>query len=102
MPVPTAEQRKRVGLAVEVRIAGLRTTATAVARRAGVDPRTVQGLINGTSWPKAATRARISEALDWPAGELVRRATTSLTGLEAFSTRDLMVELWGRMDAAGL
>jgi len=98
---PTPEERKRAGLAVDARISGLHTNAAAIARRAGIDPKTLRALLAGESWPTAATRARICEALDWPIGELSRRALDG-GGLETYTTRDLLVEVWRRVEQAGI
>jgi hypothetical protein len=96
------DYRQRAAAAVEARIAALHTSATAVARRAGVDPKTVRGLISCAHWPTAATRARIETALDWPAGEITLRAVTNHDGLEAYDTVTLLAEVCRRIKSAGI
>jgi transcriptional regulator with XRE-family HTH domain len=91
------QRRKRAGLAVQARIAALHVTATDIARLAGVDPKTIRGLINGTSWPRTSTQARIEEALGWDEGEIVRRATSEDRPLAAYSTGELLSELCRRI-----
>ena len=61
----TPEQRQRAGRAVAGRIAEMRSTPAAVARAAGVDPKTVRSLINGTHWPCDETQSRVEAVLRW-------------------------------------
>lgn len=96
----TPEEKRRAGRAVASRIAWLRTTVPAVARQAGVDPKTIRSLISGDTWPTARTRERINSALDWPRGELARRASDE-SGLATFETVQLLSELCRRAEAAG-
>lgn len=96
------DYRKRGAAAVAARIAALRTTAAAIARVAGVDPKTVRGLTNCEHWPTASTRARIEKALDWPAGEISRRAVGDHPNLASYDTIDLLAEVCRRIDAAGI
>lgn len=95
----TPEQRRRAGRAVAARIADLQTSVAEVARRAQIDPRTLRTLANGTRWPRAAVRARITDALHWPAGEITRRAIGGRPGLSDYTSRELLAELCDR--AAG-
>lgn len=94
----TASERERAGRAVAARIRELRTSPASVARAAGVDPRTVRGLLNGTRWPTAASRESIALALDWRPGEIVRRAHGD-PQLQGFTIRELLDELCRRADA---
>jgi hypothetical protein len=94
----TGEERRRAGAAVAARISDLHTNAAAVARRAGVDPRTVRRMIDGTTWPRQSVRDRINEALHWPPGEITRRAV-ELSGLAGYSSRVLIDELCRRAAA---
>lgn len=91
------ERRKRAGTAVAARIADLHTTAPAVARRAGIDARTLRNLINGKRWPRQSALDRLNEALHWPAGEIGRRAEAR-SELKHFSNRELIDELCRRAD----
>lgn len=96
------DYRMQGGNAVAARIAALRTTAAAVARTAGVDPKTIRGLIRGSHWPTARTRARIEKALHWPAGEITRHAVGDHPDLASYDTVDLMVEVCRRIKTAGI
>lgn len=90
------QRRKRAGAAVGTRLDELHESAASLARRAGVDPKTIRGLINGETWPTAKTRGRIEKALDWPGGTLIRRAMSDGSGLATYSTRELLMELCRR------
>lgn len=90
-------QRCRAGRAVADRINSLGGTVPQIARAAGIDPRTLRRLINGDTWPYESTRIAVCQALDWPDGELARRAADSLSRpLANVPTRDLVLELCRR------
>lgn len=91
------DERRRAGAAVSRRIVDLQTTPAAVARRAGVDPRTLRALITGTRWPRQSVRDRINTALHWPPGEIAARSSLR-EELQKFSSRELLEELCRRAD----
>lgn len=92
--------RKQAAAAIEARMTELRTTAAGVARRAGVDPKTLRALLAGESWPRSETRARLEAALGWGDGEIARQAMAGAQlSLEAVPTADLLAELCRRADA---
>jgi transcriptional regulator with XRE-family HTH domain len=90
------QRRKRAGAAVGTRLDELHESAASLARRAGVDPKTIRSLIHGETWPTAKTRDRIEKALDWPGGTLIRRAMSEDDGLATHSTRELLLEVCRR------
>ena len=94
----TPEQRRRASLAVATRIKEMRATPTAVARVAGIDPKTLRTFLDGSSWPTNATQARLEEVLRWRPGELASRAMNISTAslLLELSDSDLAAELWRR------
>jgi hypothetical protein len=92
-----SQWRKRAGEAVGARLDELHLSAARAARDAGVDPKTVRGLVNGGSWPTATTRDLIEGALGWPAGEIVRHAIDGDASLATYSTSELLTELCRRM-----
>lgn len=61
---------RHVGRLVEARITALGLTATDVATRAELNPKTVRGLIAGDRWPRTSSRGRIEQVLGWPAGTI--------------------------------
>jgi hypothetical protein len=95
----TPEERARAGRAVAQRIADLSLTFTAVTSSAGIDPKTLRGIVTGARWPTAGVRVRVERALDWPPGEIMRRAGgshTSDSALGRFTTTELLAELLHR------
>jgi lambda repressor-like predicted transcriptional regulator len=95
----TPEDQQRAGRAVAARIDELGTNVAAIARRAQVDPKTVRALINGTRWPTYASRARINHALDWPPGEIGRRAFEVPDAFRGIPSTVLLSELCRRAEA---
>lgn len=93
----TPEERERAGRVITDRITELGSTVTHIAHKAGLDPRTLRAVISGQRWPRDETRARINAALDWPEGEVTRRALGSGIDLTTVSMRDLVGELWRRV-----
>jgi hypothetical protein len=69
-----------------------------LARRAHVDGKTLRTLISGERWPTGAVRGRLESALDWPPGEIERRALggTAVNELARFSELELIGELLRR------
>lgn len=59
-----------VGDAVVIRRGELEISRAELARRADVDPKTLQALEQGTRWPQAVNRAKIERALGWKTGSL--------------------------------
>lgn len=94
----TPEQRRRAGDAVAQRITEMRSSIPAVARKAGVDPTTVRSLVRGARWPNTSSRLRIADALEWPPGEIARRALVDVSDLAAYTTGELLAELTRRAD----
>lgn len=94
----TPEQRQQAGREVAARIKEMRTTPAAVARAAGVDPKTVRNLIDGVSWPQSANQARIEAVLRWRPGELAARAAnlSTATLLLSLSDSEIASEMWRR------
>lgn len=82
----TPEQRHRAGRAVEQRIKEMHATPTAVARAAGIDPKTVRALIRGDHWPGDAIQERLERVLRWRPGAL---QACSVRGSMAGSMEDL-------------
>lgn len=74
------------------------TTPAALARMAGVDPKTVRNLIDGVSWPRSVNQAHIEDALRWRRGELAARAAnlSTATLLLALSDSALAAEMHRR------
>ncbi len=70
----TADDRPLGARALSAGLAELKLPSRAVAARAGVDANTVRSLLDGSRWPNHKSRGRLEEALDWPAGEIERRA----------------------------
>ena len=70
----SVEDRQRAARAVEARLGVLGMTQLELAEAAGVDAKTVNGVIRRGVWPYARTRARIEAALGWPPGEMARIA----------------------------
>jgi hypothetical protein len=98
----TPEERARAGRAVAQRIADLSLTFTAVTATAGIDPKTLRGIVSGARWPTAGVRVRVEQALDWPPGEILRRAGaehSSDSALDRFTSTELLVELLHRATA---
>lgn len=93
------QRRKLAGAAVGARLDELHLSAARVAHLAGVDPKTVRGLVTAESWPAAPTRTLIEEALGWPPGEIVRHAIAGDFSLAAYTTPELVAELCRRMSA---
>ena len=98
MPTVNPEQRQRASLAVRARMNHLQLTVPELARRAGVDPDTVQTLLSGKRWPRATTRNQICQALDWPLGEIARRAVAR-PELSEFTLSELADEVCRRIKA---
>lgn len=88
--------RKRAGAAVRERLAALDLTIGEASRRAKVGTRTFGALIAGERWPTDETRRRIEMALNWPDGELLRRARGERPLLSVYSTAELLAELLER------
>lgn len=97
----TPDERRRAGRAVEQRMTDLGCTIAELAHKAGVDRKTVRALIAGRP-TSTRTRQAVAKALDWPPGEMLRRAvlTTPIvrggTALDAFSTIELLEEILRR------
>lgn len=73
----TPEQRLRAGQAVQVRLNELQLSVPKLAGKSGVSAATIRSLIKGQRWPGADTRTELERALDWRAGEIMRRAVGS-------------------------
>jgi plasmid maintenance system antidote protein VapI len=91
------QRRKRAGAAVGHRLDELHLSAAQAARRAGVDPKTIRSLVHCESWPTARTRARIEQAVNWPAGEIMRHAADGDATLAAYTTGEILAELCRRV-----
>jgi predicted transcriptional regulator len=95
----TPEQRKRAGRAIAVRIEETHTTPAAIARAAGVDPKTVRSLIRGDHWPTDDVQERLEKALDWQPGQIhmcsVRDAPAG--AIDNLTDAELAVELARRL-----
>lgn len=74
-------------------------TPTAIARTAGVSPKTVTALIRGEHWPTDAVQERLEAAMGWRPGALVTRAVRGgLDGaLDALTDVELSAELTRRL-----
>lgn len=66
--------RRDVGDAVVARRKELHISQAALARKAGVDPKTLQSVEHGRRWPYGVTRAAIEAALGWGPGTIDRIA----------------------------
>ncbi|MET7752288.1 MULTISPECIES: helix-turn-helix transcriptional regulator [Actinomycetes] len=64
--------RLRVGTEVQRRRLDRHMDQADLAGAAGVDRKTLRALEKGTRWPREASRAKIENALNWPAGVLER------------------------------
>lgn len=75
-------------------------TPAAIARAAGLDPKTVRSLIDGEHWPSDYTQSRVEAALRWSEGEIVRRAVRGgIDGaLDALTDVELATELLRRLN----
>lgn len=94
---PTTVERRRAGLAVSERIADRGLSLAEAARTARVDPKTLRALVNGDRLPSAPVLRRIENALNWPAGEIIRRSRDGVESLRGYSERDLLAELQWRL-----
>lgn len=92
----TPEQRQRASLAVRARMNDLNLTVRELAARAGLDRTTILALLDGSRWPRPSTRLRITNALDWPVGEISSRATYR-PELREFATTEILAELGRRV-----
>ncbi len=95
----TPEQRQRASLAVRARMNELSLTVPKLASVAGVSQATVRALLDGSRWPRDATRQQIARGLRWPPGELARRAD-SKPELSEFTTLELLLEVCHRLRKA--
>lgn len=95
----TPEQRRRAGRAVAERIEAMAATPTAIARLAGISPKTVTALIRGDTWPTEAVQERLEAVMGWRPGALVVRAVRGgLDGaLDALTDVELSAELTRRL-----
>lgn len=98
----TPEQRKRAGQAVAERLDQLGMTVPQLAAAAQVHPSTIRALLHGARWPADRTRDRLTAALQWPRGEIARRAVQDSEPLSRFTALDLLEELYRRARAAGI
>jgi transcriptional regulator with XRE-family HTH domain len=73
----TPEQRLRAGQAIQARLNELQLTVPKLAGKSGVSAATIRSLIKGQRWPGLDTRTELEKALDWKAGEIMRRAVGS-------------------------
>lgn len=96
----TPEQQRRAGLAVAARIIDRGTTVTKLAAAASVSPTTIRAVIRGVRWPNATTRDALDAALDWPAGEIHRRALLGDVRLSQFTIMELLREVCRRVEQA--
>ena len=88
--------RKRAGAAVRDRLTARELTIIEASRKAGVGARTLGALIAGERWPTTETRRRVEIALEWPDGELLRRARGERPSLSAYTNLELLAELIDR------
>lgn len=81
------------------RIREMHATPTAVARAAGIDPKTIRALIRGDHWPKDAIQERIENVLRWNPGTVHARSVRSGTDitLESLTDVELADELARRL-----
>ena len=69
-----AHGRLRAGQATAARRGRMDLTQEELASKAGVSARTIGDLESGKRWPIARNRTRIELALEWPDGEIARKA----------------------------
>jgi|SRR5579875_1963348 len=89
------EELIRAGRIVQQRIIERGKTPTDVAHEAGIDPKTLRALIRGERWPTRVI-SHLEAALDWPPGEIYRRASDGVEGLSGYTDRELLHELLAR------
>lgn len=94
----TPEERARAGAAIAERMTELGLTVRTLADKADVSQPTVRYLLRGERWPYQETRAKLNDALDWPPGEIQRRA---LVSLENFTIVELLTEVLKRVQSIG-
>lgn len=66
----TEPGRKAARMAVARELARQGSDATALAKRAGIHPQTVQAMVSGARWPSLRTLGALDAALGWQAGTL--------------------------------
>lgn len=67
-----------VGRKVQVRRLELGLQQADLAAQAKVDPKTLRSLEKGERWPRASSRSKVEDALDWPAGALDRMLAAAM------------------------
>ncbi|MEV4155461.1 helix-turn-helix transcriptional regulator [Nocardia salmonicida] len=79
-----AAVRKRIGAIVQRRRADLQLSANGLARKAGVNIRTLSNLESGDSWPWESNRSKIEQALGLASGflEQLRTDPVRIDGVE--------------------
>lgn len=89
------EQRKHAGDAIRRRMREIDLSAPKLAVRMGVSESTIRRTIKGNSWPSSVTHGLLEEALDWPRGEVARRAVLDdrLPMLTTLTTDELLDHL---------
>lgn len=89
---------------VLTRMSQLRLNPADIARRAEVDAKTVGAFLEGKRWSQLATRAAISEAVEWPANYVDLLAAGTLDPTTALVTNEdsQSDEVMGYADIAGL
>lgn len=95
----TPQERARAGRIVAERAELLGMTQVVLARRAGVDRKTLRALIAGNRWPTVTVRGRLEDVLEWPRGEILRQARDGLEALAVYSDYELASELARRARA---
>jgi hypothetical protein len=95
----TATELSRAGRATRERMLLLGMDATDLAQRSGVAGATVRQLLKGECWPRQVNRELLESALNWPAGEIQRRAS-ALSLLASYTDAQLIEELWRRASSA--
>lgn len=73
--------QRRVGAIVQRRRLDLELSAAGLARKAGVNIRTLANLETGESWPRQTSRAKLERALGFPLGALEFLAESPGQGL---------------------
>lgn len=74
----TTEGRLAARQCVQDRMSDLRMNLADLARRSGVDVKTIRSFLEGERWPQKKSRAAISDGLSWPSTFIDRIAEGTL------------------------
>lgn len=89
----TNEGLQRAGRAVIARREARGLSQLALARKAGIDPKTLRALETGTRWPQGKNRAAVERALGWRLGalEAIREGLDAALSVENPHSADAII-----------